>query len=400
MRTDAHSDHSWNPRRLILAALGLGVLLVVVGWLAMGGGQAESETPLSDAFITQFFRSYLVAWFYWWAIALGSLVLLLLHNLTGGAWGWAIRNILLAAASTLPLVALLFMPIPLFGLERLYEWADEALVMSDPILAHKAPYLNPDWFVIRAGAYWIVWLGALFFVRRTSPAAPTSESSARRIRVASGIAIGLCALAVTFASFDYGMSLEPHWYSTIYGVLFFVGNGLAAMAFAISVLVHWPHDERAGLLMSSALHDLGKLLFAFTMIWAYISFSQFLIIWYGNLPEEIPWYIRRTSHGWQFPAIAIALFQFVFPFLILLSRRIKREPRPLAAVALWILVIRLVDLIWLVEPAFERSGVFIPWLDVGLTALMGAVWLFVFDWQLQAREFDSTLNHERGVVAR
>jgi hypothetical protein len=396
MTAEVHSNPATNPQRLIFAALGLGVLLVAVGWMMAGGFSGES-TP-NGAFVTQFFRSYLVAWFFWWAIAIGSLMLLLLHNLTGGAWGFAIRPNLLAAAGTLPLVALLFVPIPLFGLEHLYEWSDEALVMSDPILAHKAPYLNPEWFVIRAGAYWIVWLSALFFARRTSLSAPDSDTAARRIRVTSGIAIGLTALAVTFASFDYGMSLEPHWYSTIYGVLFFVAHGLAAMAFAIAVLVHWPRGERPTPINPDTLHDLGKLMFAFTMIWAYVSFSQFLIIWYGNLPEEIPWYIRRTSHGWEFVAIAIALFQFAFPFLVLLGRRIKRQPGPLAAIALWILGMRLVDLIWLVEPAFERTGVFIPWLDVGLTAIMGAIWLAVFHWQ---RPNDSAWpTHERGAFAQ
>ncbi len=205
----------------------------------MRSGESIGGSPLDDAFVTQFFRSYLVAWFYWWAIALGSLVLLLLHNLTGGAWGWAIRDILLAAASTLPLVALLFVPIPLFGLERLYEWADEALVMSDPILAHKAPYLNPEWFVIRAGVYWIVWLGALFFVRRMSQRACVQVRSRRHAESVSLAASPSVCAAWRSRSHrsTTAMSLEPHWYSTIYGVLFFVGNGLAAMAFAIASLV-------------------------------------------------------------------------------------------------------------------------------------------------------------------
>lgn len=344
-----------------------GIAVLAAGWF------------LGWFYIEQFYRSYLVAWLYWLAISLGSLMLLLLHNLTGGAWGWVSRHILVAAASTLPLVAVLFLPIA-FGLLHIYEWANEAHMASDPILAHKARYLNPWWFFLRAGVYWLIWLGLLFFVRVTSRRVYVYETdAARRMRVASGLGLALSGLAITFASFDWGMSLEPHWYSTIYGVIFFVGQGLAALALTIVALVYWPPPENAVLTAGpDDLHDLGKLLLAFTMFWAYVSFSQFLIIWYGNLPEEVVWYQRRFVHGWQWVAVAIAVFHFIMPFLVLLGRGIKRQARPLATVALWILAMRWLDTLWQIEPAFERDYVFVPWLDLALTAAIGGVWLLYF----------------------
>jgi hypothetical protein len=235
---------------------------------------------------------------------------------------------------------------------------------------------------MRMGVYWLVWLAMLFFVRMTSSRVYATETpAARRIRVVSGVGLALSGLAITFASFDLGMSLEPKWYSTIYGVIFFVGQGLAALAFAIVSLAYWPPVENA--LVSAGrdqLHDLGKLLLAFTMFWAYVSFSQFLIIWYGNLPEEVVWYERRLAHGWQWVAIAIAVFHFMLPFVVLLGRGIKRQARPLAAVALGILAMRWLDTVWQIEPAFTREGVFVPWLDLAITAAIGGVWLLYFTW--------------------
>jgi hypothetical protein len=354
--------------RTVLAIVAVaGIALAALGWSL-------------DA--TQFFRAYLVGWLYWLAISLGSLLLLLLHNLTGGAWGWSVRHILVAAASTLPLLGILFLPIAL-GLVQIYEWADPSRVSEDPILAHKAPYLNQQSFILRAGIYWLIWLAVLIFVRWSSRRTyPDHGSAARRVRVASGISIALSGLAITFASFDLGMSLEPHWYSTIYGVIFFVGQGLAALAFAIAALVYWPQDEYPFAAAPDELHDLGKLLFAFTMLWAYVSFSQFLIVWYGNLPEEIPWYLRRLSNGWQWVAIAIAIFHFVVPFVILLGRGVKRQARTLGKIALWMLAMRWLDTVWQIEPAFEREGVFVPWLDLAITAAIGGLWLLYCTWQL------------------
>jgi hypothetical protein len=333
----------------------------------------------------QFMRSYLVGWLYWFSISLGSLLLLLLHNLTGGGWGWRVRHILVAAASTLPLVGLLFLPIAL-NLVHLYVWADAKAVVGNPLLEHKEPYLKPSAFYIRAGVYWIIWLASLALARYSSHNVhPYPTDAARRVRVASGIALALSGLAVTFASFDLAMSLEPEWFSTIYGVIFFAGQGLAALAFAIVALVHIDPHAGGGLRApADDLHDLGKLLLAFTMFWAYVAFSQFLIIWYGNLPEEVVWYRRRTEYGWQWIAIAIALFHFFVPFLLLLGREIKRNARLLAALSLWMLAMRWLDTVWQVEPAFDeaREGLFVPWIDLAITAAVGGFWLIYFHWLL------------------
>ncbi len=359
-----------------------GKLQVLFAVAAAAGAGAAALAWLVDWLpLAQFFRSYLVAWLFWLSISVGSLLLLLLHNLTGGAWGWVSRHLLLAAASTLPLVGLLFLPIA-FGLIHIYEWADDAHMAADPLLAHKQPYLNPTWFYLRAGVYWLVWLTLLLFVRRTSRRIYAAESeAARRMRVISGLGLALSGLAVTFASFDWGMSLEPHWYSTIYGVIFFAGQGLAALAFTIVALVHWPPEPDAVVVAGpDDLHDLGKLLLAFTMFWAYVAFSQFLIIWYANIPEEVIWYQRRLVHGWQWLAVAIALFHFILPFLILLGRGVKRQPGALATVALWMVVMRFVDTVWQIEPAFHRDYLFVPWLDLALAAAIGGVWLLYFTW--------------------
>jgi hypothetical protein len=352
---------------VLVAIVAIGV--VALGWFARW-------YPVS-----QFFRAYLVAWLFWLSISLGSLLLLLLHNLTGGAWGWVSRHILLASASTLPLVGILFLPIA-FGLLHIYEWADEAHMAADPILAHKQPYLNPTSFFLRAGVYWLIWLALLLFVRWTSRRVSAYETdAARRVRVTSGLGLAFSGLAITFASFDLGMSLEPKWYSTIYGVIFFVGQGLAALAFAIVALMNWPAEANAVVTAGpNDLHDLGKLLLAFTMFWAYVSFSQFLIIWYGNLPEEVVWYERRFVYGWQWVAVAIALFHFILPFLVLLGRGIKRQGRALASVALWIVAMRWLDTIWQIEPAFAHDYGFVPWLDLAITAAIGGVWLLYFTW--------------------
>jgi hypothetical protein len=373
------------PRRAAASALVVAVLAIVVG--AAVGWLGWSRAP------GQFFYSYLVACLYWLGLSLGSLSLLLLHNLTGGRWGDPIRPVLRATAGVLPVTAILFLPIVLKP-ERLYEWADASIVARDEALQHKQAYLNVDFFQIRAAIYLVLWLLLLLLLAWQARSAPLPETPTdRRFRRLSGQGLALHGLAITFASIDWMMSLEPHWFSTIYGVIVFASQGLTALALAI--LLYTIHNrrfdhanqERAAEFSPAvplaididAQHDQGKLLLGFLMFWAYVTFSQFLIIWYGNLPEEVVWYLKRTSGRWAATALAIALLHFVLPFALLLSRHWKREPVRLGAVALIILAMDWVHLMWMIEPAVEHGRPsYVPWLDLGLTAAIGGIWWLAF----------------------
>ncbi len=202
----------------------------------------------------------------------------------------------------------------------------------------------------------------------------------------SGGGLLVYGLCVTFASFDWMMSLEPHWFSTIYGVLIMGGQALTAMAFLIVILV-WL-ARRAPLndiVVPSHFHDLSNLMLAFVMLWAYFSFSQYLIIWSGNLPEEIAWYLHRLQTGWRVVAIALVVFHFAAPFVLLLSRAIKRDPNMIVKVAIAILLARLIDLFWLIAPEFHREGISVSWMDVVLPLTLFSIWLGCFMWQLRGR---------------
>jgi hypothetical protein len=339
----------------------------VVGWLGW------TRAP------EQFYYSYLVAWLYWAGLSLGSLAVLLLHNLTGGKWGDAIRPILRAAAGVLPLMAILFLPIVMRP-ERLFEWADPSRVASDPILKHKQPYLNVDFFQVRAAIYFALWLALLLLLSWQARIAPTPESPTdRRFRRLSGQGLALHGIAVTFASIDWMMSLEPHWFSTIYGVVVLGSQGLLALAFAIVMAASASRSRALSEHEVDVLHDLGKLLLGFVMFWAYVEFSQYLIIWYGNLPEEVVWYLKRTEGPWQVVALALVFLHFVLPFLLLLSREWKRNPTKLGAVALLVVVMDWVAILLMIEPAVEHGRPsYVPWLDLGLTVAIGGMWWIVF----------------------
>jgi hypothetical protein len=328
----------------------------------------------------QFYFSYLVAWLFWAGLSLGSLSLVLLHNLTGGKWGDLIRPISRAAAAVIPLMALLFLPIWLQP-QKLYEWAIPSHVEHDPILQHKAAYLNVGFFQLRAAIYFVLWtllVAMLAWQARVSPNPGTIAD--RRFRRFSGQGLALTGIAITFASVDWVMSLEPHWFSTIYGVIWFGSWGLAALAFA-SLLAGSTAMRMRSLepYHVDSLHDLGKLMLGFTMFWAYVSFSQFFIIWNGNLPEEVVWYLRRIEGDWQGTALTIVGLHFVLPFVLLLSREWKRDPARLAAVSLILLVAEWITVVWQVEPAVAHGRAsYVPWLDLGLTAAMGGVWWIAF----------------------
>jgi hypothetical protein len=333
-----------------------------------------------------FFRSYLVAWLFWLGISLGCLSILMLQHLSGGAWAIVIRRLLESGARTVPLMALLFLPI-LFGLGRLYAWTHAEALSADPRLADKHAYLNVPFFLVRAATYFLVWSALAHFLGKWSRAqdGAADPSSGSRMQRLSGPGLVLVVLSVTFASVDWVMSVEPHWFSTIYGALFLVGHALGGLSFAIAVLVLLMRREPLRSAVSPAhLHDLGKLLLAFVMVWAYFAFSQFLIVWAGNLPDEIPWYLRRLQGGWQWVGLAVVLGQFVLPFALLLSRQTKRDSRSLQRLAAGVVVLRLADMCWMVVPAFSAPAPGTLALVLALALALGGLWLSAFFRALRA----------------
>lgn len=342
----------------------------------------------------QFFYSYLMAYSFWLGIALGSLGIFMLHNLTGGAWGVVIRRLLESGMRTLPLMLIFFLPL-LFGLENLYEWARPEAVAKDPVLQHKSAYLNVPFFLLRAALYFALWIGAAYFFTQWSRDHDRTANPRliERLRLLSGPGLALYVLTITFASIDWSMSLEPHWFSTIYGVHFLGSHVLSAFAFMI-FLAGWLARGEAfsNLFRPSHFHDLGNLLLAFVMLWAYFAFSQWLIIWSGNLPEEVTWYVRRTRGGWEWIALALIVFHFFLPFFLLLMRGIKRRVQALCALAAAIVVMRLLDVFWYTLPAFHPSALQIHWMDIVAPIGLGGVWLAVFIWQLRLAPL-IPLNH-------
>jgi hypothetical protein len=335
----------------------------------------------------QFFRSYLLAYVFWVGLPLGCLAIVMLHHLVGGAWGAVIRRLLESGTRTLPLMVLLFVPI-LFGLPDLYRWAQPEVVATDALLQHKHPYLNIPFFMARTALYFVIWIALAYWLNRWSSAQDqaTAEPFARRLRLLSGPGLVLYVLTATFAAVDWVMSLEPEWFSTLYGVLVIVGQLLATLAFVVVVLDRLAAAPTlAEVLSPSHFHDLGNLLFAFVLVWAYMAFSQFLIIWSGNLPEEITWYRHRMQGGWQWMGVALIVFYFTFPFLFLLSRDIKRQGSLLAWVAVAILLMHLVERFWSVVPAFQPAGVYLHWMDLVTFLGVGGIWLGAFVWQLKGR---------------
>jgi hypothetical protein len=349
-------------------------LVVGLVALALGGGGALLNRAA-------FFQAYLLGYLYWTGLSVGCLGILMLHHLVGGRWGFAIQRILEAGVRTLPLMALLFLPI-LFGLKDLYAWARPDLVAADTLLQHKQGYLNGPAFFGRASVYFLVWIGAgslLTMLSARQDQGIDTGRLTRRLQALSGPGLVAYGLAVTFAAVDWAMSLEPHWFSSIYGVVFLVGQGLLALAFVTRVVICLAdRPPIQGVMGTSQLHDLGNLLLAFVMLWAYIAFSQYLIIWSGNLPEENHWYLHRMHGGWGALAILLVAFHFVVPFLLLLSRATKRRATVLGVVAAGILVVRFVDLFWLIAPALHAEGFHLHWLDLVLPIGLGGVWLATF----------------------
>ena len=336
----------------------------------------------------QFFHAYLVGFVFWMGITLGSLALLMLQHLTGGAWGLVIRRVLEASTRTLPLMLILFVPIA-FGVTQIYSWTNPAEMNQSAVLHEKAVrYLNPSFFMSRTLVYFGIWsvLAILlnwFSLQQDRTADPKLR---KRMQMMSGPGLILFVLTVTFAAIDWVMSLDPAWSSTIFGLIFVASWTLSALAFTVLAMAWLSQREPMNAVVKpSHFLDLGNLTLTLVMLWTYFAFSQYLIIWSGNLPEETTWYVARKHGGWGAIAVGIAILQFAFPFLILLSRAAKKNARKLAMLAILILVMRALDVIWLVEPTFNRERFHLSWMDVAAPIAMGGLWLATFAWQLQKR---------------
>jgi hypothetical protein len=367
-------DLAADTRVLWRRCLAIGVAALIV---CMIGGIFNAD---------QFYRSYIWCYMFFIGLPLGCTALLMLQYLTGGAWGMVIRRPCEAAARTLPFLMLLFFPI-IVGIPHLYPWSHPDLVAHDKILQHKQVYLNLPFFIGRAGIYLMGWnLIGLALCKWSDDQDRGDARAAARLTAISGPGLIFFGFSITFMAIDWVLSINPHWFSTIFGLLFIAGEGLSALAFLICVLVILSsRPPLSEVLTHRHLHDVGKLMLAFVMVWAYFSFSQLLVIWSGNLPEEIPWYLNRFAGGWQYIGVALVLLQFALPFALLLSRDIKRNFKLLRAVAIVVVAMRFVDLYWLVAPDFSKAHFTVSYMDFLLPVGLGGIWLAAFLWQLAHR---------------
>ena len=370
--------------RIRTLALGIGGIALVI-WAI--GAYFNTEQAL---------RSWLVGFIFWGGIGFGSIGVLMLQYLTGGAWGVVLRRVLEAGSRTLPVIFVLFLPIA-FGLRSLYEWTH--LGPDEHIIEARGWFMTPESWILRSAVYFILFGVMAYMLNKWSVAqdkAADYEEGSTYLATASrfsGPTMVIYALVVTFAAVDWVMMLDPHFFSSIWGLLFVVGWALSTFCFSVAVLAFLsdkaPMDRVLG---RRHFHDIGKLMLALVMVWAYFNFSQFLIIWSGNIPEETGWFLTRTTHGWGFVAWGLVLLHFAAPFVVLLMQDLKRRPKTLAMVGVFILLMRLVDMYWLVGPSprihhagFEGNPLTVSWLDFVAPIAVGGIWLWYFFGQLQKR---------------
>jgi len=348
--------------------------------------------------VEQGMRSWLLGFIFWGGIALGSLGILMLQYLTGGAWGVVIRRTLEAATRTLPLVILFFVPLAIgVGTRSFYEWTH--LPPTDHIMEHRGVYMTPWFWIVRSLIYFALFGIMVYFLNRWSVKQDRTDSvEASRLVLEkasrfSGPMLVIFALTVTFATVDWMLTLDAYWFSTIWGLLFVAGWALSCFCFVVAVLAYISDIAPMNRVIGKRhYHDLGKLMLALTMVWAYFNFSQFLIIWAGNLPEETGWWLTRMKGGWGYVGVALIAFHFAFPFLVLLQQDFKRHARWLALLAIFILVMRLVDMFYLIGPAnrvvpggMAQGAFYISWMDIVAPIAVGGIWLWYFFGQLMKR---------------
>lgn len=396
MKTSQPVTESYTGLQRAALIVGVVALVLSLAGAVMGGW-------------SRFFQSYLFSFNFWIGLSLGSLALLLLHHLSGARWGLSFRRVSEAAALTLPLMVLLFIPL-LLALPTLYPWAQPGIVAASEVLQHKSAYLNVPFFIIRAVIYFAVWI-LLALAASRSRSNRTGEPAVREHRQGFG-AFGLIlyGLTVTFAAVDWLMSLQPLWSSTIYGLIVMLGQLLTALAFAIMLLNLLPGlslGRRWNYLETPIpFRDLGAMLLTLVMGWTYLAFFQYLIIWAGNIPREITWYLDRSQGGWQIVAAIGAILLFGLPFLALISIRVRHNLRLLGVLGAVILAAGLLNMYWQVIPAFSPGAFSLHWLDLVVPLAMGGIWLAGFFFALARRpglalpereELRLTDQHEKAI---
>jgi hypothetical protein len=367
-------------RTIALGAGGIGIILWLIGLYF------DPEQAL---------RSWLLGFIVWAGIGFGGIGILMLQYLTGGAWGVVIRRVAEATTRTIPLLIILFIPIAL-GITYLYEWTH---MHDDIVVQSRGWYMTNVGWIARSVVYFAIFAGMAYLLNKWSSEQDRSKDYDEaavwlgKATAFSGPAIVIYVLVVTFASVDWVMTLEPHWFSTIWGLLFVAGWALSSFSFAVIILAFLsdkvPMDRILG---RRHFHDIGKLMLAFVMVWAYFNFSQFIIIWSGNIPEETGWYITRTSGGWGWIAWGLVIFHFAFPFLVLLQQDLKRRAKLLATVGAFVLVMRVFDMFWLIAPSprinthgLEQGAFIVSWMDIVAPIAVGGIWLWYFFGQLMSR---------------
>ncbi len=355
-----------------IRARNISLVIGVIGLVAAAAGWLTSPRD--------FFVGYLFADFFFIGLSLGSLSLLMIHHLTGGYWGYAVRRFLEAAVQNLPLLAVLFVPI-FFGLSQLYPWKHPELVQASEYLIKKQAYLNTPGFVIRTIVVFAIWIVMSRLLLRWSAEQDVTDSvqPTRKMRKLSGPGLVIHPVIMTFAAVDWIMSMEPEWYSTMFPVLICISQILAALSLVI--LLFSGNTVAAELRPVSGadnFHKLGNLLLAFVMMWAYLAFGQFLVIWSGNLPAEISWYLHRIAGGWRWVVILIAVLQFFVPFFLLLMRPVKKRRHVLAAVAACVLVANIATVWWTIAPSIHTQHLYVDWIAIAAFAGIGGLWSAAF----------------------
>jgi hypothetical protein len=359
-------------------------------WLVLGVSAAGVAIfGLLYSGSTIFLQAYLFSYLFWLGLSLGCLAVAMISYLTQSSWGYVFRWILEAGAKTIWLMLILFIPIGV-GVLQLYVWAVPANVHADAALAQKSVYLNIPFFLIRSAIYFAVWIFLTQYLSRMAQQLATysNPNKLRTLRTLSAIGIIVYFLTMTFAAIDWIMSLTPDWYSTIYGLMVILGQGLSAFAFVAVLLPRLADQEPLmAVIKTRNYQDLGALLLTCDMGWAYLAFSQLLIIWSGNIPGEVIWYYNRSAGGWLVVGILIATLLFAFPFLCLLSSRVRQSPAWLAGLGLLILLMSLVNNFWIVLPVFYPRELMLHWLYLVLPVAIGGLWMAAFAWFLQHANF-------------